>query len=491
MGKVALYALAAFMETGIGIWLFGQVFPQRERLEKRHVFGEWALFAVITACAYSLPKTLWGIENERCYIKTLIILHLSFVIIYGTIMHFKKQLGKKLYLLVQGSLLVGIIVCLTAQSWISYQSYQMALTGNLFPVLFLWIFYKCSFSQAYLWEFAYATNLGMLKNVYITYVGAFEGKNFENFFYWPRSHTYKEAIYLLIICFLVILINKYIPLKNIISQILNKHKKAIFFLTFVEWLMLLAIIENGFGQIKGVNLTASLILALMIVFCLTLLYIKSIIKIASTEKNIFNMRTKAMEDQYKELNVAYEKYRCVVHDEKHMLLYIQECLSQNDVEAAKKFLNNYQQELRHNGSYSQTGIATLDFLLNIKKPQMDKASIVFRLDCQIEYIILKESDFIVILGNLLDNAIEAAEKCEKEHREIYLSLKNINDMFYLIIRNSCKSEPHQKGYRFLTTKDNFKEHGWGIESVKHTVEKYGGNISFQYSEIFFEAKVII
>ena len=34
MSKVLLYGIAAFMETSIGIWLFGQVFPKRERLEK-------------------------------------------------------------------------------------------------------------------------------------------------------------------------------------------------------------------------------------------------------------------------------------------------------------------------------------------------------------------------------------------------------------------------------------------------------------------------
>ena len=65
MGKVILYGIAAFMETGIGIWIFGQAFPKREHMEKRHVFGEWLLFAIMTACAYSFPNTFCGIANER------------------------------------------------------------------------------------------------------------------------------------------------------------------------------------------------------------------------------------------------------------------------------------------------------------------------------------------------------------------------------------------------------------------------------------------
>ena len=83
MGKLALYALAVFMETSIGIWIFGQVFPKRERMEKRHVFGEWLLFAVITLCAYSFPRLFWGIANEQNYVRYLILVHLILVLVYG------------------------------------------------------------------------------------------------------------------------------------------------------------------------------------------------------------------------------------------------------------------------------------------------------------------------------------------------------------------------------------------------------------------------
>ena len=491
MGKLALYALAVFMETSIGIWIFGQVFPKRERMEKRHVFGEWLLFAVITLCAYSFPRLFWGIANEQNYVRNLALVHLILILVYVATGLLRKQNKTIRNVIVKGILFWGSILCLTAQFWVSYQSYQISLVGNVFPVLFLWIFYKCTFAEAYLWEFTYATNLGMLKNIYITYVGVFEQKSFEDFFYWPRSHTYKEAVYLLTIYFLLLLINKYIPLKNILSQILKRHKRPLFLFTLIEWLVLLIVIENGFGQIKDNNLTASLVLALIIVFCLAVLYIRSIIKVSSAEKKIFDMRAKAMADQDRELNIAYERYRCVVHDEKHMLLYLQECLRQNEVEEAKRFLNSYQQNLNRNGGCSWSGIANLDFLLNIKKPQMDRAAISFHLDCQMERILLEETDFVVVLGNLFDNAIEAAEKCEEGQREISLQLKNRNEMFYLVMRNSCKSQPRQKGSRFLTTKKNSDDHGWGIESVKHVVEKYQGSISFQYMDNYFEVKIMI
>lgn len=359
------------------------------------------------------------------------------------------------------------------------------------PYYFYGLFINVSFVQAYLWEFTYTTNLGLLKNIYITFTGVFEQTWFEDYFYWPRSHTYKEAIYLIIICFLVLLINKYIPLKDIISQILHKNKKALFIFMFAEWALLFIITENGMGQIGTGNLTASLIVALVVIFCLLLLYIRSIIKITSTEKKLYDMRTHAIERQYHELNIAYEKYRCVVHDEKNMLFYLLECLEQNEPEKAKEFLISYQGKLNRNGKQTWTGISTLDFLLNIKKQQMDTAAIKFHLDCQIDSIYLEDGDFVSMFGNLLDNAIEAAMKCEKEQREIYLSLKNINEMLYFKIKNSCTARPTQKNHRFLTSKKDEKEHGWGIESVKFIVAKYNGDISFSYDGNFFEVKIII
>ena len=467
------------METGIGIWIFGQVFPKSERMEKRHVFGEWLLFAIMTACAYSFPNTFCGIANERNYIRNLIIVHLIILLVYVITRLHRKQKEPKESAIVQGILFGGIVVCVTAQFWGSYHSFSMAKAGYVYPVLFLWAFYQCSFIQAYLWEFAYCTNLGIIKTLYITYVGTFTQSSFEEFFEWPRHHTYIEVIFLLLTYCIILVINKYCPLKKFLPKLLNQNKLSLFIFTFIEWRVFYVVIDFGLGKVKEENLISSLVAAMVIIFVLALLYVKSMMKMSTAEKNFFYMQNQAMERQYHELNIAYEKYRCVVHDEKNMLLYLQECLSQNEVEKAKQFLDDYQGKLNGNGKRTWTGISTLDFLLNIKKHQMDAKAIDFSLDCQIEKIMIKDTDFVAMLGNLLDNAIEASVKCLKGQRKIYLVLKNVNDMFYLKLRNSCAAKPIQKNFKFLTNKKSKEDHGWGIESIKYITEKYNGNVSFQ------------
>lgn len=104
---------------------------------------------------------------------------------------------------------------------------------------------------------------------------------------------------------------------------------------------------------------------------------------------------------------------------------------------------------------------------------------------------MEDSDCIMLMGNLLDNAIEAADKCEDGRKNIYCVVRNVNDMLIIKVKNSSISAPIVRKGRFLTNKKEKEKHGWGIESVKRIVEKYDGEIDFQYGSTYFETVVII
>ena len=243
MGIKLLYGFAAFLETGIGIWIFGQAFPKREKMEKRHRLSEWLVFFWITLCAYSFPNFYWGISDKEKYIGGLMAVHIAVAAAYVIYRMVRKQLGQMESGFIRCLLFTGMSLCVTCQFWDSYQSYNASLVGNLFPPFFLWAFYRCSFVQAYLWQFFFSTNLGMLKNIYITYAGIFENRRLEDFFYWPRSHTYPEVFYLLALCIGLILINRYMPLKKAVASVLEDHKRVLFSFTAAEWLILSIIVK--------------------------------------------------------------------------------------------------------------------------------------------------------------------------------------------------------------------------------------------------------
>ena len=104
---------------------------------------------------------------------------------------------------------------------------------------------------------------------------------------------------------------------------------------------------------------------------------------------------------------------------------------------------------------------------------------------------MEPCDIGIALGNALDNAIEAAEKCEEGKGKITCIFRNINDMFIFKVKNTSIYKPYEKNTKFYTSKKEKDEHGWGIESVKQIVRKYNGEIDFKYDKDFFEVEIII
>ena len=220
-------------------------------------------------------------------------------------------------------------------------------------------------------------------------------------------------------------------------------------------------------------------------------YVKFQKKTLEMRNQILDMRCKLMEEEYEELRMSYDRYRCLVHDEKHLLLYIKECLENGEQDSCITFLNHYKRESIRYSGVAWTGIPEINFMLNIKVRKMEEKNIFFKVDSKIEKIPMKDIDFVVLLGNLLDNAIEAAEKCEEGKGKITCIFRNINDMFIFKVKNTSIYKPYEKNTKFYTSKKEKDEHGWGIESVKQIVRKYNGEIDFKYDKDFFEVEIII
>ena len=192
--------------------------------------------------------------------------------------------------------------------------------------------------------------------------------------------------------------------------------------------------------------------------------------------------------QYDELSDSIHKYKCIIHDQKYFFNYVEEMLKDRQSEEIQNTIANYQKCFGER--YYWTGIEFIDNVITIEKRKMDAYQIEFQVEFSIDDIYIEPMDLVIIMENLLENAIEAASKCELK-RKIVFELKNINDVLLLKIWNtSCKS-PYVKKDRFITDKDDSNVHGWGVESVKSIVNKYNGSIEFKYDETFFEVDIII
>ena len=91
---------------------------------------------------------------------------------------------------------------------------------------------------------------------------------------------------------------------------------------------------------------------------------------------------------------------------------------------------------------------------------------------------MQDIDVVAVLGNLMDNALTAAEKSEKKFLSLETTWRNTYSV--LIVSNSCEREPVSKGGQLITTKKENRLHGYGLRSVKRTLKKYQGDYAWEY-----------
>ena len=105
---------------------------------------------------------------------------------------------------------------------------------------------------------------------------------------------------------------------------------------------------------------------------------------------------------------------------------------------------------------------------------------------------IDDIDLCSILGNTIDNAIEALRKVSKlSERTLSLKARYTNGFFSYEIKNSKINEIQKKGGRFLTDKIEKEAHGIGLRSVQTIVEKYNGDMDISYTNDTFTVTIMI
>ena len=102
---------------------------------------------------------------------------------------------------------------------------------------------------------------------------------------------------------------------------------------------------------------------------------------------------------------------------------------------------------------------------------------------------LSDGDISILVGNLLDNAIEACEQIQDGMRWVLFKLKKRQHSLFIEISNSLGTVPRIKDGELLTSKKDKRLHGYGLKSVKRIVQKYDGVFSFSVEADVFKVKI--
>lgn len=172
--------------------------------------------------------------------------------------------------------------------------------------------------------------------------------------------------------------------------------------------------------------------------------------------------------------------RTYAHDAKNHLTTIKNLNANHEIET---YISKMITCLEEYSKVCHSGNHTLDVIIDKYVTECQINDISFEFDIKNNNLSNIESyDIVSILGNLLDNAVEAAKKSDAKQVTIETDFRN--NFSVIIVSNSCDKSPKLDDSEFpVTTKKNNRLHGFGLKSVKKTVKKYKGDLDFIYDEM--------
>jgi two-component system, LytTR family, sensor histidine kinase AgrC len=142
---------------------------------------------------------------------------------------------------------------------------------------------------------------------------------------------------------------------------------------------------------------------------------------------------------------------------------------------------------------SRSGNIVVDSLINYKCSLAIKEKIEFNTNIFIPIDIpFQNGNLTIILGNLLENALDACKQISEGKRTIDLSVTYSKGILYIIVKNTYINEPiRNRNGIFLTTKKDRINHGLGLTSVEQAIEPYHGEVLYEYKNGIYQATVCL
>lgn len=240
----------------------------------------------------------------------------------------------------------------------------------------------------------------------------------------------------------------------------------------------------------------------IISFCILLVFAMIVFEIYykmmdaySLEKNnaVYTQQLELMTSKIEEQNKIAEEFYKSRHDMINELLVLKGCIENGEYDYIKNKVDGIVQLEEIHDNISNSGNSLVDTMVNFKYAKAKNKGINFVTHINIpDKLTIDQSDLGIILGNSIDNAIDAAEECTESKRNIEISMGIKKGSLVIRVKNCfCHQLKRNKTGRLLSTKKISDGHGYGLLSIEKTVEKYQGYILTEVKEDLFILTVIM
>lgn len=210
------------------------------------------------------------------------------------------------------------------------------------------------------------------------------------------------------------------------------------------------------------------------------------------EHKIFQIQVKNQTEMYRSISENFDSQKRKTHEYKNQIVCIESLLVNKKYLELEKYVQQIYGHLDKELDAINTNNVIVNAILNTKYQEANAKGIVlvFRIN-DLSQIKIKDEDVVIILSNLLNNAIETCEKCD-DKRVIKLKFVNEDGMIIIAVKNTYNHPVCYANGEIKTSKTiEAEEHGVGIKNIIKVIEKYHGSYIIEDSNNEFYFSTII
>ncbi|WP_283410318.1 GHKL domain-containing protein [Anoxynatronum buryatiense] len=209
------------------------------------------------------------------------------------------------------------------------------------------------------------------------------------------------------------------------------------------------------------------------------------------EKTVLQNQNLALLQQLSLFEESQSRLNAFKHDLKQHLGTMQVMVQNEEHDMVSDYLNELNEQMNQVDGYVSTGNAGLDSVINLKINEAKNKGIEINYRIQVpEDLSFKPLDISVIMGNLLDNAIEATQLVQQE-RQIILIIEWSKKCLFIQVENPYDEPIKYSDEGRLISHKNVAGHGIGLQNVRQTLEKYNGTLEVNHRNQKFSVAAIL
>ena len=215
------------------------------------------------------------------------------------------------------------------------------------------------------------------------------------------------------------------------------------------------------------------------------------------DRRISHYQSDLLQKHCEEVENMYRQTRGWRHDYHNHIQTMKAYLTMGEIDRLGSYLDRLDQDLTTVDTVIKTGNVMIDAVLNSKLSLAREKQITVDAKAIVpERLDISEVDLSLIIGNLMDNAMEACMKIEDEgQRFIRVYIDTIKDQLYIYVMNAVNGRPgkrreENRQVRYLSTKDE-RTHGFGLMRIDRVVARCKGYIDRQDEENVFATEILL